>query len=114
MLRWSAETTGRRIEITSITDRTVDPGIEGGAALAAMARSVPDLHRPDAGPVSDVAEQLGGQAATDAAAVAAAFEGLNRIVDGVGLPIGRAARRDQADLIEILGLSSFPHASHGA
>lgn len=114
MLRWSAETTGRRIELTSIVDPTVDPGIDGGAALAEMARSVPDLHHPDPGPVARAVEDLGGRAATDAAAVASAFEGLNRIVDGVGLPIGRAARRDQADLIDILGLSSFPHASHGA
>ena len=100
--------------MTAVADPDLDPGLEAGRQLAAMARSVPSLRAPDPEPVERIADRLDPQAATDAAAVAAAFEGLNRIVDGVGLPIGRAARRDLADLIEDLGLSSFPHADHGA
>ena len=102
------------MRIGAVADPDVDPGLSAGRELADMARSVRSLRTPNATPVERIADRLDGRAATDAAAVAAAFEGLNRIVDGVGLPIGRAARRDQADLIKDLGLSSFPHADHGA
>lgn len=114
MLRWSAEATGRTVDITAVSDPTVDPGIEAGFELAAVGRLGSAIITPDDSAVEAVASMLGNQAAADAAAVAAAFEGLNRIVDGVGLPVSRASRRDHGDIIEALGLGAFPHASHGA
>jgi hypothetical protein len=114
MLSLSAETTGRRIDVRSIADPAIDSLVESGAALSALGRLGSQVTGPDAAAAETVASELGPQAASDAAAVAAAFEGLNRIVDGVGLPIGRAERRDEAHLIEALGLDAFPHASHGA
>lgn len=112
MLSWSAETTGRAVDLAAVNDPNVDPLLAAGDALAAVGRLGATITTPDASAVGRVADQLGDQAAADAAAVAAAFEGLNRIVDGVGLPVSRARRRDDADLIEALGLGSFPHASH--
>jgi hypothetical protein len=114
MLRWSAETTGRSVDIVAVADPAVDPLLDGGRPLAALGRLGSTITEPDSSATAQVAAELGAQAAADAAAVAAAFEGLNRIVDGVGLPIGRAARRDLTEMIDALGLSSFPHASHGA
>ena len=112
MLRWSAETTGREVELTAVSDPHVESRLEGGRALAAVGRLGATITAPDASAVELVAADLGSGAAADAAAVAAAFEGLNRIVDGVGLPVNRARKRDDAELIEALGLDSFPHASH--
>lgn len=112
MLRWSAETTGRTVDLAAVSDPSIDPKLEGGTALVAVGRLGATITTPDAGAVELVATELGREAAADAAAVAAAFEGLNRIVDGVGLPVSRARKRDDADLIESLGLDSFPHASH--
>ena len=114
MLRWSAETTGRALDLSSVADPSRQPGIEAGPVLGELARTASSITSPNSDAVVRVAEQLGPAAASDAAAVAAAFEGLNRIVDGTGLPIGRAARRDQADIISALNLDRFPHASHGA
>ncbi len=114
MLRWSAETTGRVLELSSVADPSRQSGIEAGPALSELARTASGITTPSSDAVDRVAEQLGPAAASDAAAVAAAFEGLNRIVDGTGLPIGRAARRDQADIISALNLDTFPHAAHGA
>lgn len=114
MLRWSAETTGREVDITAISHPDVEPRIEGGSALASLGRVGARVTEPDSTAADRVAAELGAQAASDAAAAAAAFEGLNRIVDGVGLPVGRASRRDDADLIQALGLHRFPHADHGA
>ena len=112
MLRWSAETTGREVELAAVGDPSVDPLLECGHALAALGRLGSTITAPDARAVELVADRLGPEAAADAAAVAAAFEGLNRIVDGVGLPVNRARKRDETELITALGLDSFPHASH--
>jgi hypothetical protein len=114
MLRSSAETTGRDVEIVAISDPNIDPLLDGGRALASLGRLGSTITTPDTSGADAVAAELGEQAAADAAAIAAAFEGLNRIVDGVGLPVGRAARRDLADIIDALGLNAFPHSSHGA
>ena len=113
MLRWSAESTGRRVDISAVADPTVDPLIEGGKELASLGRLGATITEPDPSAVEQVADRIGKQAAVDAAAVAAAFEGLNRIVDGVGLPVSRASRRDHGDIIDTLGLDVFPHATHG-
>lgn len=112
MLRWSAESTGRSVDLAAVGDAHVDPLLAGGTALAAVGRLGAVLTTPDSSAVEMVAGQLGNQAASDAAAVAAAFEGLNRIVDGVGLPVSRASKRDDADIIALLALDRFPHASH--
>jgi hypothetical protein len=112
MLRWSAETTGREVDIAAISDPAVDSLLEGGRALAALGRLGSSITEPDASAAEAVAAELGARAASDAAAVAAAFEGLNRVVDGVGLPVSRAARRNDAELIGQLELDAFPHASH--
>ncbi len=65
---------------------------------------------PDAGPAGAVADVLGEEAAVAACAVAAAFELLNRAVDAVGLPVGRASRERAATTISDLGMEAFPHA----
>jgi hypothetical protein len=62
--------------------------------------------------VDTVAKTLGRSAAVDAAAVAGAFEFYNRVVDAAGLPVGKAARRELADVIDLLELDRFPHAAH--
>ena len=112
MLRWSAETTGREVDLAAVSDPNVDPRLVAGEALAAVGRLGSTIAAPDASAAELVDAELGSEAAADAAAVAAAFEGLNRVVDGVGLPVSRARKRDDAELIEALGLDSFPHASH--
>ena len=114
MLRWSAEATGRHVDITAVSDGSVDPLLAAGPQLAALGRLGSTTTRPDPSGAEAVAAVLGERAAADAAAVAAAFEGLNRIVDGVGLPVSRASRRDHGDIIDALGLDRFPHADHGA
>ncbi|MDH3247821.1 MAG: hypothetical protein OEQ47_02605 [Acidimicrobiia bacterium] len=111
MLRWSAESTGREVELIAVCDPEADSKLVAGRALAAAGRLGSAITAPDASAVELVASELGDGAAVDAAAVAAAFEGLNRIVDGVGLPVSRASRRDDADIIESLGLDQFPHAA---
>lgn len=111
MLRWSAEETGRTVALRAVADPAIDPRVPGGGELAAVARAGVGA-RSDPEPVMRAADVLGGQAAIDAAAVAAAFESFNRVVDGTGLPVSRGARTNEADIIELLDLERFPHAGH--
>jgi hypothetical protein len=85
--------------------------VPGGRELAALGRAAIG-NLVDRTPVDAVAARLGSSSSLDAAAVAANFEIMNRVVDAVGLPIGRHQRESQRDLIELLGLSAFPHAGH--
>lgn len=97
------------MDLAGIADSRVDPLLPGGRELVALGRAA----RQDAVDrrfLDAVAGVIGASAAFDAAAVAANFEIMNRVVDAVGLPIGRKRREDDAALIELLGLDVFPHA----
>ena len=111
MLSWSADRTGREVNIDAVADPTVDPGVPGGRFLTALARAGSGTY---AGPmhVTALAREIGGAAAVDAAAVTAAFESFNRVVDGTGLPVGRAGRQQLGWAIDRLDLDGFPHADH--
>jgi hypothetical protein len=111
MLRWSATETGRTVELRGIVDPTVDPGVLGGRELVALGRSA-GARLPDPQSAQRVARALSPAAAVDAAAVAGAFELYNRVVDATGLPVGKGARRELADIIDTLGLDRMPHAHH--
>ncbi|MCA1691753.1 MAG: hypothetical protein LC733_05965 [Actinobacteria bacterium] len=110
MLRWSAQETGRRVDLAGVVDAGIDPGLTGGRELAALGRAAAG-NRVDRAPLDAAAAAIGAPAAFDAAAVAANFEIMNRVVDAVGLPVGRHRREEEREVIELLGLSAFPHAA---
>jgi hypothetical protein len=112
MLRWSAENTTRSVDIRAVADPSFDAGLPGGAELIALATSALGTSS-DADPAERLADVIGRAAAVDAAAVAAAFESFNRVVDGTGLPVTRGRRQQDADIIQVLGLERFPHAAIG-
>ncbi|HSJ71859.1 MAG TPA: hypothetical protein VLA29_09475 [Acidimicrobiia bacterium] len=112
MLRWSAENTNRSVDLKAIADPAIDAGLVGALPLVGMARAAL-RDAPDPGSAIALADSLGEEAAVDAVAVAAAFELFNRVVDGTGLPVGAASRRNQADIIRDLGIDRFPHADVG-
>lgn len=95
----------------AVVDPSVDSGVPGGRALVALGRAVNRVE-PDRTELDAVTVELGLEAAVDAAAVAANFQIMNRVVDATGLPIGRRRREDNAELIAALGLDRFPHATH--
>lgn len=111
MLRWSAQETGRTVELAGIIDPAVDSGLLGGRELITLAQQV-RLAGPDRRALDRVAEVLGLPAAVDAAAVAANFQVMNRVVDATGLPIGKRRRDDNAALISTLRLDQLPHSQH--
>jgi hypothetical protein len=110
MLRWSAQETGRHVDLAGVV-APVDPGPPGGRELVALGRAAAG-RAIDRGPLEAVAAAIGEAAAYDAAAVAANFEIMNRVVDAVGLPVGTHQRAAKADLIRLLDLEIFPGARH--
>lgn len=111
MLSSSAQHIGRRVDLRGIGDAAIDPLIDGGRALAALGRAAAGSE-VDPEPLERVAGELSPEVASDAAAVAANFEIMNRVVDGVGLPFGRGRARQMAAEIAAVGAGGFPHAGH--
>ena len=108
MLSWSAETIGTSVDVHRLVGDG-DIGIPADRQLVNIGRaSVGTVS--DSEPVAALAVVVGEEAAVYAAAVAAAFELLNRAVDAVGLPVGRASRSSQHHIIEALEMDDFPHA----
>lgn len=111
MLSWSAQETDREVHLAPIATGEGDPGLPGGPQLVALGRGA--AGDGQAGRLfRETADVIGEATATDAAAVAANFEIMNRVVDAVGLPVGQKRRQDMAPTIAELGLDSFPHAVH--
>ncbi len=111
MLSWSATNTGREIDIAAIASPQRDPGIDAGRELVALGHAAAGTVT-DASHVEAVAAVVGESAAVKAAAVAGGFEIFNRVVDAVGLPVGRSFRERMTSVIDTLGLAGFPHAGH--
>ena len=108
MLRESAIATGTKVDLRAVTDPAVDSLLSGGGALLDLASATSEPAAEDAR--SRVVSELGGDALVDAAGVIGNFEMMNRIADATGIPVGKGARRANADLIEELGLDRFDHA----
>ena len=112
MLSWSASETGRDLDLGGLVDPSTDPlPGHGGTELVAVGRAVME-REPDATHAERLAEVIGPLGAIQAAGVAANFEIMNRVVDAVGLPLGRGNRRMMAEEIALLGTDRFPHARH--
>jgi hypothetical protein len=104
-LRWSGEVLQYDINIAGVADRSVDLGVPGGSALLAL---VDAFAGDDAAALEEartaVREALGDEAFVDAAAVFGNFEMMNRVAEGVGLPIAPQAIEREAEMMKILGL----------
>jgi hypothetical protein len=109
MLRWSALETARWVNLTAIVNDHVDPGVDGGRELVSLGRAT-QRSAPHRAPLAGLAQRIGLAAAVDAAAVAANFQVMNRVVDATGLPIGTHAQDAQRDVIDQLGLAGFRHS----
>jgi len=89
-------------------DDASDGGIDHGGLLirfadAVIAGSDDELK----GVRNEVADTMGGAALTDAAAVAALFNAIDRVADSTGIPLEAAKAEDSADFRADLGVDRF-------
>jgi len=109
MLSWSVEATGQQVNLKPIAGDGSDPLLPGGRELidyvtaALSGRGVAEAR-------DRVAATLGAPATVAAAAVTGNFEMMNRVADGVGMPVGGGTRRSMAQVIRDLHLDTYPHA----
>jgi hypothetical protein len=109
MLSWSCEETKQEVDLLPIAQGAGDPLLPGGIALIELVNAT--LAGDDvAAPRDLVVAELGEPAAIDAASVIGNFEMMNRIADGVGMPVGTGTRKRMGDVIELLRLNHYPHA----
>jgi hypothetical protein len=109
MLSWSVAATNQQIDLLPIADGRGDPLLPGGTELIAFVNATLSGAGTSAARAA-VAKALGERAAVDAAAVIGNFEMMNRIADGVGMPVGPGTRKRMAGVVAKLGLDRFPHA----
>lgn len=109
MLSWSIEETGQEISLLPIASGRGDPLLRGGEQLVAYVTATLTGREITAARDAVVAV-LGREAAVDAAGVIGNFEMMNRIADGVGIPVGPGTRKRMAGVIHDLALDQYPHA----
>lgn len=112
LLSWSAQATETPIDLRAVTDPSVDPLLPGGGELVAFVDAT--LASGGSAAARRLNEALGRRALIAAAAVVGNFQMMNRVADATGMPVGTGRRRQDADLIEQLGLSRFDHLQEEA
>ncbi len=112
-LRWSGEHLGYPIQVESVADPSIEPGVPGGRQLLALVDAFFDRSETH-WEVSrqDVLETLGPEAFVDAAAVFGNFEMMNRVAEGTGIPVPPQAIEREKDLLEVLGLYDILKSQH--
>ena len=109
MLRWSSETTGLPLEMRGLADRAVDALVEGSGGLLAFVDATLDPGVDPAAARAALEARLGAAATVRAAAVIGNFEMMNRLADGIGIPVGRVTMEREAEMLEALGLDRIAH-----
>ena len=109
MLSWSIEETKAEVNLLPIADGQGDPLVPSGRELLGYVDAILSGGGIEAAR-QQVADALGDAASVDAAAVTGNFEMMNRIADGVGMPVGAGTRARMANVITDLALDRFPHA----
>jgi hypothetical protein len=112
MLSWSSEETNTPVNLMAVADPAVDPLIPGGVALLRFTDAV--LERAP-GQIAlargDLDDEVGRAGVVKAAGVIGNFQMMNRVADGMGMPVGQGSRIRHADLIEQLGLGRLDHTN---
>lgn len=90
MLRESAKHQNQPVNVVAITNTMLDPLLPAGRELIAFVDAIV-LTDFDELPIArqELFDAAGPGAVTRAAAVCAGFEGTNRVVDAVGVPVNK-------------------------
>jgi hypothetical protein len=110
-LRASAKHENLQVDIESIVDPAVDPGVAGGRALIALGREAAKPS-PSVDVLEATASEIGDAAAVTAAEIVATFEMINRAMEATGQPVVRSRVESAMPALRRLGADQFPHAKH--
>ncbi|NQV05542.1 hypothetical protein HQ535_03250 [bacterium] len=93
----------------ALADRSLDPVLPGGSALLDLVDAVLLGAGDGDAARSAVSERFGSGGLVRAAGVIGNFEMMNRLADGVGVPIGPSTLKTEAKLLASLGLDRIAH-----
>jgi hypothetical protein len=92
-----------------LADRSVDALVEGSGELLGFVDATLEPDTDPAAARTTLEARLGAAATVRAAAVIGNFEMMNRLADGIGVPVGRVTMEREAEMLEALGLDRIAH-----
>ena len=111
MLRASVEFAKGSVNLSAVTDRSVDSGVADGDILLNFADRICG---PDEAAMDDaraaLRESLGIGALVQASAIAANFSMNDRAANAMGIPMESFFLDDSQDFRQALGIDNFPSA----
>lgn len=110
----SGEANGLTVDLAGATDRTFvgDVGVPASAELLAFTNAV-QLGDSNVDETREaLAAVIGDEAALEAAAIVAIFNGLVRVADGTGIKLDEGVFAASADVREELGFNEFAGAAN--
>jgi len=94
MLRVSARRTGRELDLRAVVDPEIESMLTHGAELLAFTDAAVQRDRGAIGKARHrLADVAGAEATVRAAAVAGNFQMMNRLLDAIGVRVGRAGMK---------------------
>lgn len=115
LLRASGEANGLTIDLEATLDRehVGDVGVPASAALLAFTNAV-ELGGDVEGTRAALIDEIGAEAAIEAGATIAVFNGLVRIADGTGIRLDDGVFAVSADARELFGINRYAGAANSA
>lgn len=115
LLRASGEKESADYDLTAITDRSKDSGVQHGELLTALAEQTAagDWQALKATLVTAIAA-MGEQQAVDALVVASAFNGITRVADATGIPLDENTASTTVEMRSAVGLDAFQYSAKSA
>ena len=113
MLRASANKQKDDINLDTVTQGSAAgiTGVAAGDVLLAFAEAALTGADTDiAAARAAIVDELGGAALADAAAIVAAFNGIDRVADATGVPLDAAVDEHTVELRAELGIDAFANA----
>lgn len=112
----SGEANGLTVDLARAVDRHFigDVGVSASAELLAFTNAVQLGEGDIDGARGRLVEQIGDEAALEAAATIAVFNGLVRVADGTGIKLDDGVFAASADMREELGFNDFAGAANSA
>lgn len=108
-LRESASNAGQEADLDVVTGRASgDGGVPHGRLLAELAEAVAGWRWDDVADLRSAGSRLlGPESTSDAILIAAGFNGITRVADGIGIPLDQHTADASVELRANLGLNAF-------
>ena len=115
LLRVSGQQEQLEVDVTSVTAQDVDAGVPHSDHLRVLTEATIRGDWLDLGALRQQAEAaLGSQKTVDALVVAAAFNGITRVADAIGIPLDKTTAERTETMRSETGIDRFAYAEKSA